>query len=225
MSYSVIIPSNVAQKLRKCVQHLLQHTTSLAPHKIIVVDDGASKDWVNGDPPVSWAAGQKPFVYARNVNLGVQAAPTEDDLVILGDDVRMLTSLDLLAETGRRGEVGAVSPAIVGVVGNVDQERRTTSVVRATSNPLCFVCVFIPRRVWETVGGLDESFVYYGGEDVDWNWRAQAMGYRLLVDDRCVAIHNDPTLPSAFRTKPDIDELFKKGVEQLRKKWPEKKLP
>ena len=161
MSYSIIIPSNVASKLRKCVKHLFQHTPTLLPSQIIVVDDGALRDWnYLSDPPVRWVDGEKPFVYARNVNLGLRELPPDDDVIIMGDDVRMFTSLDLLAETARRPRVGIVSPAIIGVVGNPHQERKTQNIVRESPLQLCFVCVYIPRPVLDNVGRLDERFGY-----------------------------------------------------------------
>ena len=36
------------------------------------------------------------------------------------------------------------------------------------------------KKVWDKVGGLDEDYVFFY-EDVDWCWRAQKAGFRLMV--------------------------------------------
>lgn len=44
------------------------------------------------------------------------------------------------------------------------------------------------RATWETVGGFDENiFMYY--EDVDWAYRAIALGKRFLIDSETPVIH------------------------------------
>jgi glycosyltransferase involved in cell wall biosynthesis len=233
--WSVVIPSNDADRLRRCVRSILDAHLGLPAEKIIVVDDGAREQWKEEDPAVTWVDGVKPFIYARNTNIGIRTVYRKlldggyhqliyYNVVIVGDDVVVRTpgAFDLLAETAKRDKVFAVSPAIEGLVGNGDQHRRTQGAVRETRHPLCFVCVYLTSEAISKVGLLDENFVHYGGEDVDWSWRAQALGGRLLVDDRVVVRHNDEGMPSAFRSKPDIMELSKAGVEQLKVKWPEK---
>jgi GT2 family glycosyltransferase len=215
----IVIPSNSAERLRRCVAAILDRHV-MAPSDIIVVDDGARADWTADDPAVTWVPGIKPFLYARNANIGLAAA--DDDAVLMGDDVLVKTpgAFDLLAETSRRTSVGAVSPAIDGVVGNPLQKRVTSSAVRESARELCFVCVYLPQAALQRVGGLDERFVGYGCEDVDWCWRAQADGWRLLIDDRALVIHNGPGMESAFRSKPEIREMSAQARELLREKWP-----
>lgn len=218
--WSVVIPSNSAERLRRCVNSILDRHM-LDPKSIVVVDDGASEGWKADDPKVTFTPGVKPFIYARNVNIGIDYAYPKD-VVIIGDDVLVKTphAFDLLASTSHRPNAGIISPAIEGVVGNPMQKKITGGAVRESHRELCFVCVYIPRHVLQRVGTLDERFTGYGCEDVDWGWRAQTEGFRLLVDDRVVVLHNEPGMESAFRSKPEISEMAEKAKQLLRDKWP-----
>ena len=89
MSFSVVIPSARAQNLIPCVRAILDREPDLPPDRIIVVDDGARADAEAHLPPVRWVTGIKPFVFARNANLGIRTAAT--DVILLNDDTRPVT--------------------------------------------------------------------------------------------------------------------------------------
>lgn len=38
-------------------------------------------------------------------------------------------------------------------------------------------CTFIPRMAWKMVGKMDESYVHWGYQEVDWLWRAEKAGF------------------------------------------------
>ena len=83
--FSVVIPSRNATNLAACVGAIRAAGETC---RIIVVDDGVQ--WGTSTPFLNFGqseviAGVKPFCFARNVNLGVQAAG-KDDVVILNDD-------------------------------------------------------------------------------------------------------------------------------------------
>jgi GT2 family glycosyltransferase len=213
----VVIPSNNAERLRRCVASIIDKH-AIAPTRIIVVDDGAKKDWTDTDPKVVFVDGIKPFIYSRNANIGITAAG-DNDVVLLGDDVVVKTPLafDILCETSSRARVGAVSAAIDGPVGNTLQRRHTTNTVRESGVQLCFVCVYLPRSALQIVGPLDEQFDGYGFDDTDWCWRAQDKRLRLLIDDRVVVLHDEK---GAYRSLPDYNERSARNLELARKKWP-----
>lgn len=223
MSYSIVIPSNNSARLRKCAASIIDCQPALDLKKIIVVDDDACGGWTKDDPKVRWVAGDHPFIYARNVNMGIEAAGT-DDVIIVGDDVRLRTpgGFDRLAETAERKNVSAVSPGIIGPVGNQKQVLRTRGAVRESEFALCFVCVYLPRAWLDKVGPLDEQFVHYGSEDLDWCWRAQSIGGRFLINDGCVVGHNERGMESAFRSQAGVEDRAAKALELLRAKWPGK---
>ena len=51
-------------------------------------------------------------------------------------------------------------------------------------------CAYIPIRLRQVIGNLDEEFVYYGGDDVDYSIRALLNGFPLIISDAFV-IHKD----------------------------------
>jgi GT2 family glycosyltransferase len=62
--------------------------------------------------------------------------------------------------------------------------------IRLTNFPVNMFCAYIPKRVREVVGLLNEEFEYYGGEDVDYSIRALINGFPLVISEAFV-IHKD----------------------------------
>jgi len=52
-------------------------------------------------------------------------------------------------------------------------------------------CLAISRAAWDSVGGFDEEFFLYG-EDMDWQTRARAAGWRIVLADELGADHGNP---------------------------------
>ena len=57
---------------------------------------------------------------------------------------------------------------------------------------LCGACLLVNRDAWDTVGGFDEEFFLYG-EETDWQNRARAAGWRIVLADEMGARHGDET--------------------------------
>jgi len=51
-------------------------------------------------------------------------------------------------------------------------------------------CLAISRAAWDSVGGFDEEFFLYG-EDVDWQTRARAAGWRIALADELGVDHGN----------------------------------
>ena len=49
-------------------------------------------------------------------------------------------------------------------------------------------CMLIPRRVFDAIGGFDDTFFMYC-EDVDLSWRARAAGFRTLTCPAALLFH------------------------------------
>jgi hypothetical protein len=89
LSWSVVIPSAKAENLCKAVASVLRSHPGLPRDRVYVVDDGARRDAETGiSQGICWIEGVKPFVYSRNVNLGVEASAPHH-VVIMGDDVEV----------------------------------------------------------------------------------------------------------------------------------------
>ena len=228
---SVVIPSRNISNLRSCVAAVRKAEETC---RIIWVQD------CEGGPPMDagswgefgWNRGAQPFCFARNANIGIRAAGT-DDVLLLNDDALLETlrgfSLMQKCISDQKPEWGVVA-CTTNVTGYPLQQRRPYSHQRAMRDVpfLAFVAVLIPRRTVNTVGLLDERFGgpgVYGGEDVDYCLRLREAGLKVGVSDFCYADH--ASLPSTFRVAHprnsapgDITVSNRIGREKWGDKWP-----
>ena len=107
--FSVVIPSRNIENLGLCVGAIRKAGEAC---RIIVVDDGLSLSVFRG-LGIEAVLGIKPFCFARNVNLGIKAAGT-DDVILLNDDALLVSKggFTRLAEAAvRNPEYGILSSA------------------------------------------------------------------------------------------------------------------
>jgi len=178
---TIIIPSKYPDIFEGCRSSLEQY----APHapKILVRDGEAIGN------PQGWTViqGVSPFVYARNVNLGITAC--SGDLLIMNDDCQFIqpeTLYTLQSLFVTHPHVGILSPSVDGVANGVSCSGQA---VHETKHYLSFVCVLIRRELIDKIGLLDEKFTFYGGEDVDYCRRAQRAGFTLAVTSLVTVAH------------------------------------
>ena len=149
------------------------------PATVIVVDDfdGPARFLLPCDEPVDWRMGMKPFVFARNINIGIRAAAR----------ATWCCSTTMRCSRRRTGSPPcsvwpqpipstASSPPPATTSGNRRQWPQNKTGVRDEPRMVCFVCVFIPRSTLEAVGLLDERFVGYGCDDDDYCLRVRKAG-------------------------------------------------
>lgn len=213
MNLSVVIPSRTASNLVSCVQAVRKHDPTA---RIIVVDDGV--EWafaeLDGVYPVK---GVKPFVFARNCNLGIAAAGS-DDVVLLNDDAILESpgGFSLLQRAAReRPDIGVIGAACNNV-GNPNQRPRGVG-LRAESRMVCFVCVLIPRSTIDRVGLLDEEFVGYGFDDDSYCLRARRAGLKIAVHDGCYVDHG--SLRSTYRGDPSAPASLEQNAAIFCRKY------
>jgi len=215
VTFCVLIPSRDAANLIGCVASLRANEPQLSPERIIVIDDGARPEAEARLPGVTWVKGVKPYVFARNVNLGLAAAGPQD-AIVLNDDARLCT-LRGLTQLQAGAPVGIVSAGIRGYISNPRQRARGRPGFTPEDKVLVFVCVLLPRVLIDSLGLLDERFVDYGFEDNDYCRRARAAGFPLLVFDRCVVEHG--TAPSTYRSAPGNAARFAANRKRYEAKW------
>lgn len=75
-------------------------------------------------------------------------------------------------------------------------------------------CLLIPRRIYQSIGGFDESFFMYC-EDVDLSWRAYAAGFRVKICPRALFFH--PTHDRSFDLQ--VHARFLAAGITLSRKW------
>ena len=221
MRWSVVVPSARAENVVRSLTSLLLTHPGLETNRIIVIDDGAREAAEPLLPSgITWVRGEAPFIWARNVNRGFEAA-RDPAIAIMGDDVEIMTErgFDRLAE-GLEGhpEIGALSTAVRGVVGNPRQECGRGEGLVYDNTWLAFVCVMVRRAAWDAIGPLDESFEGYGCDDVDYSWRLRDKGFRMGILHSSVVRH-DGSIPSTYRAKNNVNNLSEAHRGRVEVKW------
>jgi GT2 family glycosyltransferase len=199
--FSIVILSKNPDNCMSAVMAIYMNEPDIPRQNIIVVDDGAKKKAFPNCPNITWLDGVKPFIFARNANVGLRHAfeSGSDAVILLNDDAVLSIKRgfsDLYAAAGRDPSYGLVASS-TNNVGNTNQHPRGDKHMRREKERLCFVCVLISRMAWEKVGPLDEQFIGYGFDDDDYSRRVLSAGFRLGVWDGCFVDHG--SLPSTFR--------------------------
>jgi len=220
---TIIIPSKFPDIFADCRASIDRFASK---EKKILVRDGTAIS-----PPAGWTTIQGPagpFVYSRNINLGI--LESSGDVLLVNDDVRFLHSgtLEVLQNVmAKHPEIGILSPTIKGDVGEYWQGHATRT-LHYTQVRLCFVCVLIRREVLDKVGLLDEKFVGYGGDDVDYCRRVVKAGYKLAVTARATVVHGDGVTHRSMsynrQEAGTIDQLDKVAMDYYQQKWGDREI-
>lgn len=217
MGLSIIIPSKNAVNLVACITAIRNAGETC---RIIVIDDGLPN--YNHGIGAYVVPGHKPFVYARNINLGLYAAG-KDDVILLNDDALLKTPLGftrMWEQAKKRQEYGVIASACNNVgnpLQNLWPELAESDSVRDEARTLCFTCVLIPRAVIDNVGLLDERFVDYGMDDDDYCLRVRNAGLKLGIFDGCFCDHG--SLTSSYRGGPEEGGDFHPNLRRFIAKW------
>ena len=222
MAFSIIIPSKSAANLVPCIRAIREAGETA---RIIVVDDGV--DWGTGDDktaalnvmawPFDAIAGVKPFVFARNVNIGIRAAGG-DDIILLNDDALLKDRIGFsklaLAHQDNPG-YGCIG-AVTNLTGQPLQQPQGKGLREVPH--IAFVCVFIPRTTINQIGLLDERYCLdYGVEDRDYCEAITRAGLKVGVLDTCFVDHG--SLTSTYRGHPESPKSFAQNYELFKAKW------
>jgi GT2 family glycosyltransferase len=200
---SVIIPSKNAANLGPCIEAVIKNERN---YRIFVIDDGIDMKALSHhkiDGAVEkFIPGIKPFVFARNCNIGIKEAG-DDDVVLLNDDAILKSpgGFSLLQrEAENHPEYGCIG-ATTNVTGQPLQKPQRKGLREV--HHIAFMCVLIPRRTIDKIGMLDERYcIDYGVEDRDYCKRITLAGMKIGVHDGCFVDH--ASLTSSFRGNPLI---------------------
>jgi GT2 family glycosyltransferase len=206
VNLSIIIPSRNDRNLGACVGAIRAAGETC---RIIVVDDfdGPTRFLSPEQEPVDWLMGVKPFIFSRNINIGIRAA-RDDDVLLLNDDALLKPACGISAMhvvTSLCPEFGIVSAAVIGPSNSQEHQPGKGLGIRPIRGLMIpFVAVLIPRRTIDAVGLLEERFAgeidgerVYGGEDDDYCYRVRQAGLKIGIFDGCVVEHGG--LQSTFR--------------------------
>lgn len=193
MRPAVVILSKNIDNLRVSLSAVQDHEPGM---RIIVVDDGL----LERPGGALYARGAKPFVFARNANIGIDAA-CDADVILLNDDAVLTTpgGFTAMQKAWEANQEYGVLASSCNTVGNINQHRQADDGIRDEPRQLCFVCVLLPRPTIDRIGLLDERFVGYGMDDDDYSRRVTMAGLKLGVYDGCFVDHG--SLVSTYRGK------------------------
>lgn len=245
---SIVIPSwNTREHLARCIESVVAHTVS--SFEIIVVDNGSTDGSIAMFE--AWVASLARPEMARIVLLGENrgfaaacnagaAVASGLNLLFLNSDTIVTPSWDaaLVAALREHPELGALGPMSNFVSGaQRDPEARyETSIelaeyarerahkfgrsTRETQRLVGF-CIFIPRPVWDAVGGFDEQFFPGNYDDDDWCIRAIDAGYRLaIVPGSFVHHHGHATF---LANRIDLGKSLSDNEERFLAKHPKRR--
>lgn len=198
MIYSVVILSKDGAKAKQCVEAVLGMQPDLNPRHVILVDDGM--EWDEVDVSCQCVLGEKPFIFSRNANIGIREAG-QRDVILLNDDALLETPYGFngLAHLSMAYPEYGLIASVTNSVGNRNQFAKGTEAGNLIDEPrmVCFICVYIPRRTIDLVGGLDERFDGYGWEDNAYCELVKRAGLKIGIYTGCFVNHTK--LKSSFR--------------------------
>jgi len=227
MSFSVLICTyNRHELLGKSLQALIECTTE-KPDQVIIVNSGDER----ADRVVEAFIGlsdvevkvirivNKNLAVSRNVGLadctGDIVAMTDDDAEVFPDWVTQMKRAHR-----EHPEAGAVGGVVLGI--------NTDSLVGKVADLITFpawssehyvrtlpgVNISYKRDTIERNGPQDEAL--FRGEDVDYNWRVQQLGYKVYFDPAIKVYHyHRPTMRAFFRQH----YMYGRAYYLVRRKW------
>ncbi len=217
MSLAVVIPSKTASNLDPCLEAIWKHDPTVEP---IIVDDGVDWSQMRNEQVLTVVKGEKPFIFARNVNLGIHAAGNWQDIIVCNDDA-LLETLGGFTEMQRQAdqhpEYGIIG-ATTDITGQPLQFRQHRFGGLREVPHFAFICVLIPRRTINRIGLMDERYCLdYGCCDLDYCTAVTQAGLKCAVFDGCFVNHS--TLISSFRGAPKTPRSFQLNYGLYKEKW------
>ena len=153
------------------------------------------------------------FNYARNVNVGIRLTFSNDDIMLINDDVTGLTPKIIRDLHNTPGDI--IAPSVQGRCGNPLQSMRNCGVVHTSFVP--FICVIIKREVINSIGLLNPKYKWYGCEDSDYCSRATKRGFKISVNTDIQINHDsEDDCGTSFGRKygqKKCIKLFEKAME------------
>ena len=229
-TFSVLICTfNRHELLRRTLGALIEQTIE-KPNEIIVVNAGDERaDQVVGE--FARRCGVRVHL-TKTVNRGPAANRNHGLHLCIGDIVAITdddaeVSPDWVTQMKRihagHPEAGAVGGKIIGITSNENfvSQLFDTAYFPSWTEPtyvttLPTVNISYKRDVLEKLGPFDENLVM--GEDVDYNWRVQQLGYRIFYHPAIQVRHHNPSsLFSFWRRYYTAGRYY----HQVRRKWPE----
>jgi glycosyltransferase involved in cell wall biosynthesis len=204
---SVLIPTyNKRAFLQQTLKSLEAQSAGSDRYEVVVAIDGSTDDTVDAlrgfttTYPLRW-------VYQRNQGSAAAsntaARQARHEILIFLDDDQIASPelvavhLEVQQRQGpaliqgfyplapgydRRGASLIYERWLVRSFEPVDRQHPISSAIWSAN-------ISLPRELWARVGGFDEGFREYGGEDTDFGMRVAAMGVPVLFEPRALSYH------------------------------------
>lgn len=222
MKYSIVIPTynNCEKYLKPCVDSILKYS-NIEDIELIISYNGCTDntkryldyliscfEYHKLGHQIKYFKSDQPLGFAKAINRGIEMA-TCDRIVLLNNDTQILAPNWL--EKLDTGDISAVWTQH----SNITQRRFAV-----------FFCVMIDRKVFDTIGLLNEEYGTGGCEDIEFCYRAQEAGFKITAnwDDGSFPIYHkaegtvhDTTLVQDWDNKFLLNEL--KLAKKYNKEW------
>ena len=169
MKYSIVIPTynNCEKYLKPCVDSIIKHS-NMDDVELIVSSNGCTDNtnaYLNylktAVPNFKWVDSKEPLGFAKATNTGINVATT-NRIVLLNNDTVILDHNWL-----ERLDIGDIS-AVWTQFSHITQRRFAV-----------FFCVIIDRKVFDTIGLLNEEYSTGGCEDIEFCYLAEQAGFKI----------------------------------------------
>ncbi|MFA4956992.1 MAG: glycosyltransferase [Candidatus Methanoperedens sp.] len=239
---SMIIVSSDSDVINKCIENIEQ-ATDYSNYEIVVINMEKQEPEVIAKEKVHIIQYSGSYNISKARNLATSHARGEY-LLFLDENVEIITNdwLNALCENTQRPQVGAVGTKLInssnqmlhcgitlglgkdhvagyplsgfpsnipGYFGNITIVKNCSAVTAA--------CMMLRKDVFNEVNGFDENLAV-AFSDVDLCLKLREQGYLIVYTPFAELIHHG-TLNRDYNDAPDLQKLFLKDVEYIRKKW------
>lgn len=236
----IILTWNGVRYTRACLDSLREHTPIGDRVRVLVVDNGSTDGtlpYLRGLDWITLIENEENLGYSRGVNIGLQAAPV-GDVLLLNNDVVIpragwleeiqrvayaaedvgVVGCRLTLPDGRLLHAGAYMPlgsfwgqqigSLEKDVNQYNADRDVQGVVGA--------CMYLKRAVLEAIGPLDETYFSYF-EDFDYCLRAEEDGFRTVCAGGVTLIHHENI--STRVNRANFSRIFRRSQRIFRRRW------
>lgn len=219
----------------------LRKQTCIGRVNVIFVDNASSDEtlpYLEKQTSITLIKNDHNLGYAKAVNIGIVAADSESDIILLNNDIefveddtleKLISSGDLPDPIGLVGckiyrpnlklqHCGAYLPLdtlwgqqLAGNEVDINQYPGTYP-----CESVVFACVYIKRKVIDDIGFLDEDFFAYF-EDTDYCLRAHRAGYTVVVNSEVKIMHHENSSTTA--NSVSHSKIFEKSQKTFKNKW------
>lgn len=218
---SIILPCvNRAEETIEAVDSMIRRAKGTT--EIIVIDNGSNEEearkYQNALPQV-YLRYPKMLGYPKAVNWGIRSAAGEYVLLSNNDVIFDTDGWDSLLIETLPTPMDMVSP-VLSYVGNpqqLDSMQRGSDLVEV--EVLFFVSVLCNRKLFRSVGLLDEAFGLGNSEDTDFSIRVRQKGGHLYVLPTVHVTHEGHPTFLATIGREALNDLTHRNRMRLSSKW------